>query len=499
MRYTYDDQNQLKTETRYTYSSNTDTTGTAVTTTYTYDTAGNIRSASDGTSTLSYEYNNNDWKDLLTKVGGTTISYDGSGNPANWYNGAKSYSGLTWQNGRQLARITVGGKTSKYTYDADGIRSTKDVNGTKHEYRTLNGKVVWEKIGEGTSAKIMVFSYDAQGRPFGFKFSKDNGTKFTNYFYALNQQGDVVKIFRPVAVKDADGNVTGYTEKTYATYTYDAWGKLIGITNSAGTSIINKQTTSTSLANLNPLRYRGYYYDNETGFYYLQSRYYDPAVKRFINADIYASTDSSDAIACNMFAYCGNNPAANTDASGSWYIKAFVKWFAEEIAKPVVQYVQEKVETIDFSASRGISLTGTPGAFSFNFQVGTAFDAKGNVALQASFSGGVTGGTPGGSAMFYRTLTNSPSIAKLEGESYQIGGSLGVPVYGVPIAAGVDFNILPDSELEKTHYYGLTTSLGVGTPGAEFHTTWGQTSTIKGTQFNVFRIAKAIYEKIMEW
>ena len=319
VRYTYDDQNQLKTETRYTYSSNTDTTGTAITTTYTYDTAGNIRSASDGTSTLSYKYNNNDWKDLLTEVGTTTISYDGSGNPSNWYNGTKSYSGLTWQNGRQLAQITTGGKTSKYTYDADGIRSSKIVDGTLHEYRTLNGKVVWEKIGEGTSAKIMVFSYDAQGRPFGFKFSKNNGTSYTNYFYALNQQGDVVKIFRPVAVKDSAGNVTGYTEKTYATYTYDAWGKLIGITNSAGTSIINKQTTSTSLANLNPLRYRGYYYDNETGFYYLQSRYYDPAVRRFINADVYASTDSSDAIACNMFAYCGNNPTSRSDETGDFW------------------------------------------------------------------------------------------------------------------------------------------------------------------------------------
>ena len=336
MRYTYDDQNQLKTETRYTYSSNTDTTGTAVTSTYTYDTAGNIRSASDGTSTLSYEYNNNDWKDLLTKVGGTTISYDGSGNPSNWYNGAKSYSGLTWQNGRQLAQLTTGGKTSKYTYDADGIRSSKIVDGTVHEYRTLNGKVVWEKIGEGTSAKIMVFSYDEMGRPFAVKYSKNNGTKFTNYFYALNQQGDVVKIFRPVAVKDADGNVTGYTEKTHATYTYDAWGKLIGITNSAGTSIINKQTTSTSLANLNPIRYRGYYYDNETGFYYLQSRYYDPAVRRFINADSATATNVFDAIAYNMFAYCGNNPVVRTDASGNSWFSSLITAVAVVVVATVV-------------------------------------------------------------------------------------------------------------------------------------------------------------------
>ena len=246
-------------------------------------------------------------------VGGTAISYDGSGNPTNWYNGTTSYSGLTWENGRQLTQITTGGKTTDYAYDADGIRTTKIVNGTKHEYLTLNGKIVYEKIGDGDTAKVMIFSYDAQGRPFAVKYSKNNGVKFTNYFYALNQQGDVVKIFRPVAVKDADGNVTGYTEKTYATYTYDAWGKLIGITNSAGTSIINKQTTSTSLANLNPLRYRGYYYDNETGFYYLQSRYYDPAVRRFINADVSRMFRLAGQRCC----ICASGATAATAASAS--------------------------------------------------------------------------------------------------------------------------------------------------------------------------------------
>ena len=272
---------------------------------------------------MTYTYGDANWRDLLTAVGGTTISYDGSGNPTNWYNGTTSYSDLTWKNGRQLTQLTTGGKTSKYTYDADGIRSSKIVDGTLHEYLTLNGKVVYEKIGDGDTARIMIFSYDAQGRPFAVKYSSNNGAKFTNYFYALNQQGDVVKIFRPVAVKDADGNVTGYTEKTYATYTYDAWGKLIGITNSAGTSIINKQTTSTSLANLNPLRYRGYYYDNETGLYYVSSRYYDPEIGRFINAD---TTDILTATPMgltdkNLFAYCDNNPVMRADHGGDfWHI-----------------------------------------------------------------------------------------------------------------------------------------------------------------------------------
>ena len=316
VRYTYDEQNQLRTETRYTYSSNADTTGTSVTYTYNYDTAGNLQSVQkNGATVQTYTYGDSQWRDLLTKVGGTTISYDASGNPKNWYNGT-TYTGLTWKNGRQLAQITTGGRTSAYRYDADGIRTYKKVGSVAHEYRTLNGKVVYEKIGSGSTAKIMVFSYDAQGRPFAVKYSANNGGSYITYFYALNQQGDVVKIFRSLPVKDSDGNLIGRTEKVYATYTYDAWGKLIGITDRNGDSLMNKQATSSALADRNPLRYRGYYYDSETGFYYLQSRYYDPANRRFINADVYTGTDSSDAVSCNMFAYCNNNPVLLEDHNG---------------------------------------------------------------------------------------------------------------------------------------------------------------------------------------
>ena len=102
-----------------------------------------------------------------------------------------------------------------------------------------------------------------------------------------------------------------------ATYTYDAWGEKLHILDSDG----NEITSSSNIAIINPLRYRGYYYDTETKFYYLQSRYYDPANHRFINADSYASTDFTDAIACNMFAYCGNSPVLGYDPSGcrpSW-------------------------------------------------------------------------------------------------------------------------------------------------------------------------------------
>lgn len=303
--YQYDKQNQLDSAKYYTYSGTSTTASSTTTYTYAYDTAGNLLTEKkNGATVQTYTYGDSQWRDLLTKVGGTTISYDASGNPKNWYNGT-TYTGLTWKNGRQLAQITTGGRTSAYRYDADGIRTYKKVGSVAHEYRTLNGKVVYEKIGSGSTAKIMIFSYDAQGRPFAVKYSTNNGGSYITYFYALNQQGDVVKIFRSLPSRDSNGNLNGLTEAVYATYTYDAWGNIL--------------SQSGSMASTNPLRYRGYYYDSETGFYYLQSRYYDPATRRFINADVYSSTDSSDAVSCNMFAYCGNNPTSRSDETGDFW------------------------------------------------------------------------------------------------------------------------------------------------------------------------------------
>ena len=331
VRYTYDEQNQLRTETRYTYSSNADTTGTSVTYTYNYDTAGNLQSVQkNGATVQTYTYGDSQWRDLLTKVGGTTISYDASGNPKNWYNGT-TYTGLTWKNGRQLAQITTGGRTSAYRYDADGIRTYKKVGSVAHEYRTLNGKVVYEKIGSGSTAKIMVFSYDAQGRPFAVKYSANNGGSYITYFYALNQQGDVVKIFRPLPSRDSNGNLIGLTEAVYATYTYDAWGNIL--------------SQSGSMAGVNPLRYRGYYYDSETGFYYLQSRYYDPANHRFINADApeYSTMSAYGLNNSNLFAYCQNNPIAYGDENGEWlnFLIGAVVGAAVNAVSTIVDAVQE--------------------------------------------------------------------------------------------------------------------------------------------------------------
>ena len=158
-----------------------------------------------------------------------------------------------------------------------------------HEYLTLNGKVVRETVKvNGSVTEILDFLYDESGRPFALNYSTNGGSSFITYYYILNLQGDVVKL------------VTS-SGSAVATYEYDAWGNVL--------------SKSGTMADKNPLRYRGYYYDNETGFYYLQSRYYDPAMKRFINADAYSSTGQGF-IGTNMFAYCSNSPVNKADSCG---------------------------------------------------------------------------------------------------------------------------------------------------------------------------------------
>ena len=314
--YEYDSQNQLTKETYY------DGAGSATgnitkTIAYTYDTAGNIlsetKTVGTTTTTKNYTYGNTQWRDLLTKVGNTTISYDG-GNPTNWYNGSKTYTGLTWQQGRQLAGLTVDGTSVSYEYDVDGIRTKMVAGDVTYEFVTQGGKLMRETAINSSAVYVMDFIYDNVGRPFAVKFSKNGGSSFTTFYYVLNLQGDVV------AITKADGTVV-------AKYTYDAWGNLTSLINANGTEIVNR-TTGTAIAFWNPLTYRGYIRDRETGWYYLQSRYYDPANHRFINADSYASTGQGF-IGTNMFAYCRNDPVFRVDQTGNYDRDAAVEYADE--------------------------------------------------------------------------------------------------------------------------------------------------------------------------
>ena len=204
---------------------------------------------------------------------------------------------MTWQNGRELATLAKDGKTISYAYNADGIRTEKNNNGvvTKYFYDS-NNNLISLICGDIQ----LVFYYDADGQ--ADSFTVYSGNTATRYYYVKNLQGDITKIMT------ADGAVV-------ANYYYDAYGEILSITDADGDQI----TDASSVAFLNPLRYRGYVYDDDTGFYYLQSRYYDPITKRFINADdVFYLGVSGNITGYNLFSYCENNPIVFADRTGNW-------------------------------------------------------------------------------------------------------------------------------------------------------------------------------------
>ena len=156
-----------------------------------------------------------------------------------------------------------------------------------------------ERTKSGSSVKdVYHFIYDEMGNIWEAVCYIGGSTTPVRYYYRTNAQGDVKQIV------DSNYNVVAY-------YAYDAWGKLLAVLDGNDNPI----TDSSHFAIVNPFRYRGYIYDTETGFYYLQSRYYDPEIGRFINADGYVTTDI-EPVASNMFAYCNNNPINRYDPSG---------------------------------------------------------------------------------------------------------------------------------------------------------------------------------------
>ena len=182
----------------------------------------------------------------------------------------------------------------------------------------------------------MDFLYDENGTPYSFIY---NGTQ---YYYVKNLQGDVVKIV------NTSGSVVG-------SYSYDAWGKV---------------TASGSIGQINPIRYRGYYYNIDTGFYYLQSRYYDPTVKRFISADGYISTGQGF-LGFNMYAYCLNNPIIMVDYSGSddlAFLAFAIKATIITIGFAVLCYAVTSPEAQDFYSSIYINVANGFDNFKSNWE-----------------------------------------------------------------------------------------------------------------------------------
>ena len=251
---------------------------------YTYDLGGNIlkkerfayADTTNPLETVTYTYGDANWRDKLTAVNGNAIRYDAIGNPLS--DGTWTY---IWQNGRQLQKMQKAGVTAEFVYNADGLRVQKTVNGVATKY-TLHGKNV---VHMTSGADELHFFYDAQNRPAVVVY---NGTA---YAYVKSLQGDIV------AILDENGN-------TVVSYGYDAWGAPLWCTG---------ELTET-LGKVQPFRYRGYVFDEETGLYYLRSRYYNPRWGRFVNADMLIQCKK---IGSNLFAYCSNRPILFSDANGT--------------------------------------------------------------------------------------------------------------------------------------------------------------------------------------
>ncbi|MBE6580029.1 MAG: RHS repeat-associated core domain-containing protein [Ruminococcaceae bacterium] len=302
--YTYDEKSQLvRADVLYSDDPTHESSATYV---YTYDNAGNrtavlkyaytwfYETPMAPLATKSYTYQGN----LLVSANGQAVTYDQIGNPLS-YNGAA----FTWQ-GRRLMQYAKGNQTVSYTYNADGIRTSKTVNGIKHEYVLDGTQILRERIYSANGqyvAEELRYYYDGQGQPAALRHVTFNqsGTETANdlYYFSTTLAGDVCHIY------DENGTVL-------ATYVYDAWGNV--------TEIQELADGGTEIANLNPLRYRGYYFDTDTGYYYLNSRYYSAEWGRFISADAYVSTGQG-LTGCNMFIYCGNNPINFCDPKGEFF------------------------------------------------------------------------------------------------------------------------------------------------------------------------------------
>ena len=275
------------------------------TTTYTYDALGQLLEEKvNGKVVNSMEYDNNGnitkkngkeyaygdakWKDLLTGFDGKTISYDAQGNPT-------SYLGhtLTWEKGRQLKSFD----SNTYIYNANGIRTSKTVGGVKHTYTLEGTKILRETWGTNTLVPI----YDNEESVCGILYND------VPYYFVKNLQGDVI------AIVDKD-------VKTVAEYSYDAWG----------VPTVKSGSSNPGIANVNPFRYRGYYYDAEIGLYYLQSRYYNAHIGRFVNGDasVFVGIPKGET-SSNIFTYCENEPVVNFDSQGFFVIR---RWMVSAVA-----------------------------------------------------------------------------------------------------------------------------------------------------------------------
>ena len=314
--YVYDEASQVKAE--YNYAEKTamtyvyDANGNIVSKTpYTNVTSSDLSTATQGTAII-YGYGDSNWSDKLTSYNGQTISYDASGNPT-------SYRGetVTW-NGRLMTSYTKDGCLYEYEYNSDGMRTIRRMYKNGELASTIryiwNGDVLLGTRMESVDSDetfLARYLYDDSGELYGMEYKGLENAGSGMFAFIKNLQGDIVSI-TPL---DSESNVEVNME-------YDAWGKPI----IQQASSMTEGLLMAIMMMVTNVGYRGYFYDLETELYYLRSRYYDPEIGRFINADDVEmmipqkpsniTVFTNNYYNLNIYSYCQNNPVVSSDYSG---------------------------------------------------------------------------------------------------------------------------------------------------------------------------------------
>ena len=271
--------------------------------TFTYDENGNIITHQLNTSQGQligderYHYASTNKDQLISITNGFTnnsiikeYKYEDSykGNPTSIItNGVRE--NLTWE-GRKLKQV---GTKVRFDYNEDGIRIRKQGTNFVEDYFLDGSNMIGLRHSSEGESYDMFFNYDEQGEIVGLS------SEGKEYFYIRDITGNITKIV------DEEG-------RCVVQYNYDAWANF-------------KRTINIDCraSHSNPFVYKGYFFDSETGWYYLKSRYYDPSIRRFISADNYSYLDSESLTGINLYSYCGNNPVLGYDPEGTWSWKKF--------------------------------------------------------------------------------------------------------------------------------------------------------------------------------